>query len=76
MTTLDEFGFLINASDSDIMLDAELTQIAGSGDKETSMLGDASGNNIGRIGTYQQLSLYINSYIPFEQGCFWKFEFP
>jgi len=58
------------------MLDAELSQIAGSGDKELSMLGDSSGKNIGRIGTYQQLSLFINSYIPFEQGCIWKFEFP
>jgi len=69
VTTLDEFGYLINASDSNLPLVAELTQVASSGDREMSMLGDASGNNIGRIGTYQQISLYINSNIPFEQGC-------
>jgi len=34
------------------MLVADLNQIAGTGDKEVLMLGDASGNNIGRIGTY------------------------
>ena len=76
ITTLDESGYLINSSDGDLPLIAELTQVASSGDREMSMLGDASGNNIGRIGTYQQISLYINSYIPFEQGCFWKFQFP
>ena len=76
VTTLDEFGYLINASDSNLPLVAELTRVASSGDKEMSMLGDASGNNIGRIGTYQQISLYINSNIPFEQGCYWKFQFP
>lgn len=61
ITTLDEFGYLIDISDSDFPLVANLTEVASSGEKEMSMLGDSSGNNIGRIGTYQQISLYINS---------------
>jgi len=40
------------------------------------MLGDGFGNDVGRIGTYNQISVFLNSQYPFEHDCFWTFEFP
>ena len=53
LTTLDQDGFLINVSERDLILVANLTELAFIGDREMSMLGDVNGSNIGRIGTYQ-----------------------
>ena len=39
-------------------------------------LGDAEGRNIGRVSEYNTIQLFFDSYIPFEQNCFFKFNFP
>jgi hypothetical protein len=40
------------------------------------MLGDSNGVNIGRVFEYNKISFFLSSYIPFEQYCYFKFEFP
>ena len=44
--------------------------------KELLMLGDAEGQNIGRVFEYNKLYFFLSSYIPFEQFCYFKFVFP
>lgn len=76
LVTMDAAGNLIDKSETDLPLSAQMTEINQDSNREMSMLGDAKGENSGRIGTYQQISVYINSQIPFEPNCYWTFEFP
>ena len=39
-------------------------------------LGDVNGRNVGRISEYNSIQIFFDSYIPFEQNCYFKFTFP
>lgn len=75
LSTLDDEGNLISICEPDQPLIVNLTKVA-EGSRQMSMLGDANGTNIGRIGTYQQIELNFNSPIPFEPDCWFRFTFP
>ena len=44
--------------------------------EEIAVLGDEAGENQGIVSTYNKLALFLSSYIPFEQYCYFKFVFP
>lgn len=44
--------------------------------KDMLMLGDPEGINVGRVGVYNKVQLFISTTIPLEQGCHFKFVFP
>ena len=76
VTTQDSLGYLVDQSEEDLLLETEMTIVGNLDSKEVSMLGDSSGQNVGRVFEYNKISFFMSSYIPFEQYCFFKFVFP
>lgn len=76
VTTMDSQGFLVNQSEANLKLNTPMTIPGSLSGKEVLMLGDAEGENIGRVFEYNKMSFFMSSYIPFEQYCYFKFVFP
>jgi len=76
VTTVDQQGYLIDQSEQNLSLSTPMNEVGNLIGKELAMLGDSNGQNIGRLFTYNTLSFFMSSYIPFEQFCYFKFVFP
>lgn len=73
---MDSQGFLVNQSEANLKLNTPMTIPGSLSGKEVLMLGNAEGENIGRVFEYNKMSFFMSSYIPFEQYCYFKFVFP
>ncbi len=66
VTTMDSQGFLVNQSEANLKLNTPMTIPGSLSGKEVLMLGNAEGENIGRVFEYNKMSFFMSSYIPFE----------
>ena len=57
-------------------LATEMTILGELNNEEIAVLGDESGQNQGTVSTYNKLAVFLSSYIPFEQFCYFKIIFP
>ena len=74
LTTLDSQGFLIDTTSDNLQLITPMTELGQLTDApDIITLGDAEGKNVGRIQEYNSIQLFFDSYIPFEQNCYFKF---
>jgi hypothetical protein len=76
MTTQDTLGYLIDVSDENMRLETEMTILGELNNEEIAVLGDEAGGNQGTVSTYNKVALFLSSYIPFEQYCYFKIVFP
>lgn len=76
ISTLDTLGYVIDASNEQLALETKMDTPRQLRSKELYLLGDADGENVGRVGTYNRVMIEIVSPLPLEKNCWFKFQFP
>lgn len=76
ISTQDALGYIIDQSIPGLPLGATMRYPVSLRGKELYLLGDAAGENVGRVGAYNRVQVEITSDVPLEQDCWFVFDFP